>query len=421
MAAQKPAEGRPGAVAVSPDRLRSLGNRGALVIGGNRLALGVVRSLGRRGIATWVLVDEQSIAAFSRYAARGLPWPYDDREAQCGFLLDLADRYRLDGWVLFPSGERETVLIAQNHDLLSRRYLLTTPPWEVTRWACDKRLAYELADRVGVALPWTRYPAGREELEALNCPFPVVLKPAQKVEGSYFARVKALRADDRRELLSQYDHACRMSEPGTVMVQELIPGDGEAQFSFAALCSGGQVIASLAARRARQWPVDFGVASSYVETIAGRAVEDAGTRLLRAMNYTGIAEIEFKFDRRIGKYKLLDVNPRVWGWHSIGPRAGVDFPYLLWRMVHGLPVEEVRGRTGVRWIRFGTDVLASYQLLRRGRLSVGAYLQSLLGNPEPALLAADDPMPPLIDLLAQSLALLRRRMDHSSRGLAGSS
>ena len=35
-------------------------------------------------------------------------------------------------------------------------------------------------------------------------------------------------------------------------------------------------------------------------------------------------EIEFKRDIRDGRPKLLDINARAWGWHSIGARAGVE-------------------------------------------------------------------------------------------------
>lgn len=52
---------------------------GALVIGGDYRGLGVVRSLGRRGIPVWVLTDEHKIAATSRYAQRSFAWPATDQ------------------------------------------------------------------------------------------------------------------------------------------------------------------------------------------------------------------------------------------------------------------------------------------------------------------------------------------------------
>ena len=75
---------------------------GAIVIGGNTRGLGIVRSLGRRGIPVWVLTSEHSMAAASRYNRRTLAWPSGTEEQQLSYLLDLATKYHLQGWALFP-------------------------------------------------------------------------------------------------------------------------------------------------------------------------------------------------------------------------------------------------------------------------------------------------------------------------------
>src|SRR5947199_4905420 len=138
------------------------------------------------------------------------------------------------------------------------------------------------------------------------------------------------------------------------MVQELITGGSQGQFSYAALCVDGRTLASVTARRRRQYPVEFGHSSSLVETCDQRAIVGPAHRLLAAMRYTGVVEVEFKYDQKDGRYKLLDVNPRVWTWHALCGRAGVDFPYLQWLSIHGEPVPELRGRPGVRWVRMST-------------------------------------------------------------------
>jgi len=86
--------------------------------------------------------------------------------------------------------------------------------------------------------------------------------------------------------------------------------------------------------------MDFGRASTFVETVDDPAASTTAIRLIEALRYTGIAEVEFKRDRRDGKLKLLDINPRVWGWHSLCGFAGVDYPYLLWLMTIGEPVRD---------------------------------------------------------------------------------
>ena len=195
-----------------------------------------------------------------------------------------------------------------------------------------------------------------------------------------------------------------------IIVQEVVPGWGEAQFSYAALFKNGRPAASVVARRVRQFPMDYGRFSTYVETVDEPQVAESAARLLAQIDFTGIAEVEFKRDIRDGQYKLLDVNPRVWGWHTLCQRAGVDFPHLLWLLVKGEPLPEVRGRAGERWMRFSADLPMAISEIFKGRLSVG-YLKSFRVPVESAIFAwdEDDPLPGLLELPALA-SLLGRRM-----------
>lgn len=382
---------------------------GALVTGGNFAPLGVVRSLGRRGIPAWALHDGCLTATRSRYVRHSLPWPAEVDEArQRDYLLDLAATRRLDGWALFPVLDETAAMIARHHDALAERFRLTTPPWAVVRWAHDKRLTNRLADQVGVTHPATHAPRGREELAALDCAFPALVKPANSERFTHLTHAKAWQVADRQALLARYDEACALIGADQVLVQELVPGGGEAQFSYVALCAEGRPLASLVARRVRQYPVDFGRTSTYVETVERPAVAEAARRLLAALGYTGLVEVEFKYDARDGRYKLLDINARVWAWHTLARRAGVDFPYLAWLLAHGEPVPEVRARVGVRWVRMAPDLRAVALQIRRGHLSLPAYLRSLRGPLEFAVFAADDPLPGLLHLPLLAYARWRR-------------
>jgi len=64
----------------------------------------------------------------------------------------------------------------------------------------------------------------------------------------------------------------------------------------------------------------------------------------------------------------------------------------------GRPVREQTARAGARWVRMSTDVPAAIHEMLRGRLNLRAYLQSLCSPIEFALMAADDPLPGLLDL-----------------------
>ena len=388
----------------------SVSGPGAVVIGGDYRALGIVRSLGRRGIPVLVLTDDHVVAAVSRYTTRRMTWPDSDDAQRLGCLFALCDAHHLDGWMLFATDDENTAFLSRNHSKLSERFRMTTPRWDVLRWAYDKRLTYRLADELGIDRPWTYTAVAREGLAAMPCSFPLILKPAFKQHRNSFTRAKAWRVDDRQSLLSAYDAACDLVDPAIIMIQELIPGSGQCQFSYAALCRDGDIVASITARRTRQYPLEFGLASSYVESIESPEVESASRRFLKAIGVTGLAEVEFKRDPRDGRFKLLDVNLRVWGWHTLGRKAGADFPHLTWQLIRGKSLTPVRCSPGVRWVRMTTDLPAAAIEILRCNLSPVTYLKSLLGPLEYAIFTPDDPLPALLDVPFLAWLACKRRL-----------
>jgi predicted ATP-grasp superfamily ATP-dependent carboligase len=381
---------------------------GAVVVGADYRGLALVRSLGRRGIPVWVLEDgDDVLARRSRYATAHGRLPHDEIAA-VGALLGLARRNALDRWVLFPTSDDSAALIARHHERLATRYTLATPPWNILQWAHDKRLTYELAASLGIAHPrvWTARTAA--EASALPLPYPVILKPAVKEFPNALATAKAWRTDTPAELEARFAEASALVDPGTLLIQELVPGGGEGQLSFTALCNAGRVLVSVVARRRRQFPADFGRASTFVETVDETAVVQPATRLLAQMAYTGLVEVEFKRPRPDAEPLLLDVNPRVWGWHGLCQQAGVDFPYLAWLLALGEQPPAATATPGVRWVRLSTDIPVSLREIARGRLSLREYARSLRGPRAAAIYAADDPWPALTELPMLAATAVRR-------------
>jgi D-aspartate ligase len=370
---------------------------GVVVMGGHYGALGLVRSLGRRGIAVLLVLQrgEHMLAGFSRYATRVLHCP--DNDSYVDFLLHAAYTQDLRGWLLVPTTDETVGLVARSSEKLSTQYTLTTSPWTTIEQVCNKRFLYQLAGTLGIDRPWTFCPASIEELEVLDCRFPMIIKPAHREASNALTLAKAWQVNSRRELLARYEEACRLMANELVMIQEVVPGGGEAQFSYAALCFEGQILASVVARRTRQFPMDFGRASSYVETIEDPGFGEAATRLLAAVRMTGLVELEFKRDLA-GRYKLLDVNPRVWTWHMLCARAGVDFPYLLWLLSRGESFAPPQAVPGVWWMHLSADLPMALQEIRAGRLSFRTYVTSLFHVQESAVFAIDDPLPGLLEI-----------------------
>jgi len=337
--------------------MRTAKNRpGAIVLGGNFVGLGIARSLGAQGIPTWVFDADRSksIAQFSRHTTRFV----ESKEAIVDVLLAEGRKHHLEGWVVFPVLDEYVEALSDNHDALSSMFRVTTPGADVTRFALDKRLTYSRAEELGIAAPWTSVGSTLADLEPGSIPYPVILKPA--VNHHFFPQtnIKALPVDNPKELDQAFARMSQYIPADEVLIQERIPGGGDHQFSYCAVCDEGKAYASLVARRSRQYPIEFGNASTFVETTNQPVVEEAGRRFLESIGLNGMAEVEFKFDPRDGMYKILDVNLRPWGWHALGKAAGVDFPYLLWQQAVGLPVAPIAALKKAAWIREITDIVA---------------------------------------------------------------
>ena len=382
---------------------------GAVVVGGDYQGLGIVRSLGSRGVPVCIIDDERSIARFSRYATYSVACPdLKDERRTVDVVLETGRRLALDGWVLYPTRDETVAAFARHRDELLRCFRVPTPSWDTVRRAWDKRETYALAAELGIPTPRTWYPADATELSTIDGTPPFAIKPAIKEHFVYATKSKAWKAQTTDELHTLFEAAARIVEPGEVMIQELIPGGGEQQFAYCAFFKDQRPVAKMVAQRARQHPPEFGRASTFVQTVDEPALEALSERFLRAIGYYGLVELEYKLDPRDGQYKLLDVNARTWGYHSLGARAGVDFPYLVYADQAGEAIDTHHASPGVRWVRLATDLPTAAVEFAHGRLDWRSYGRSLRGSDVEAVFSRRDPLPGLMEcLLIPYLAVKR--------------
>jgi len=382
---------------------------GAVVLGGDFQGLGIVRSLGRRGTPVCVIDDEYSIARFSNYTTQAVRVPdLRDEARTVEAVLDVGRRMGLEGWVLYPTRDELVATLSRHHDVLAEVFRVPTPGWQSVQWAWDKRNTYRLAEQLGIPTPRTWYPEELGDLDAIDMEPPLAIKPAIKEHFIYATKAKAWRANSRSELVNRFLEAAALVPRGEVMVQELIPGDGCQQYSYCAFFKGGQAIGSMVARRRRQHPPEFGRATTFAETIDLPLLEELSQRFLRAIDYYGLVELEYKRDPRDGAFKLLDVNARTWGYHTLGFRAGVDFPYLLFLDQMGSPVPQCQAQAGVRWIRLVTDVPTCVLEMLGGRLPWREFLRSLRTFQIESVFCREDMLPGVMELALVPYLYMRR-------------
>ena len=371
-----------------------------MVIGGEHPGLGIARSLGRRGIPIYVIDDQHSVSKFSKYVTRVVRVKdLRDEQKTVDSVMEVGQRFGLKGWVLFPTRDETVAAFSRHRDRLAEFFRVTTARWDTVRWAWDKKNTYDRALELGIPVPHTYNPKTDEELVELYSRLPLAIKPAVKENFFYATGAKAWRAETPDQLNDLYRRAHRQIKREEILIQEIIPGDGRQQYSYCAFFRDGQALSTLVARRIRQHPREFGRAATYVETIELPEVEELSERFLRAINYYGLVEVEFKRDSRDGQFKLLDVNARTWGFHSIGGPAGVDFPYLLYADQLGKPVERTRARAGVGWLRAVTDLPTMVSDLWEGELDLGSYWNSLKRTRVESVFCLRDPLPSVAEVV----------------------
>ncbi|OPY67919.1 MAG: D-aspartate ligase [Syntrophorhabdaceae bacterium PtaU1.Bin034] len=382
---------------------------GAVIIGGDFQGLGIARNLAPLDIPVIIVDTRFCIGRVSRYTDRYFSSPpLTDPEGFVDFLIRLAFEEGMKKWVLFPTSDRAVFILSKYRDRLSEYYLVPTPPWEITRLAYDKKLTHRLAEKLEIPAPITFFPQDLEELKDLVLDFPVILKPS--VIANFFPVVKrkALPVRNRNELMEGYRYMSSIIPKDEIMVQEIIGGGAKNLYSFCSLFREGVVKAKIMARRLRQHPMDFGSATTFALTCEEPELERMSVRLLENIHYYGLSEVEFMFDQKDRTFKLLEINPRTWGWHTLGAKAGVNFSALLFMDMNDRSVSVDSFEKGVKWIREITDLPTVLTELIKKRMKIREYIESVRGKKELAVYSRRDPLPFVAELFLAPAMWYRR-------------
>ena len=369
----------------------------ALVMNMHITGLAVARSLGRQGIPVVGLDDERGgLGQSSRHlAGLGLvPSPTDDT-ALADHLADLGPSFASRP-VLIPTNDDWVLALAKHRNRLEEHYRYPFAPYDVVRRALSKTDLYRACEQLGVAIPRTWYlDDSTPEQVAAAVPYPCVLKPDDS-RGFYNAfRAKVFVVQDARDFLQRCEEAAQQGL--TLVAQEWVDTEPGGFWSVASYLSpGGTPRGVFTGRKLEQWPPDFGT-SCLADARWDADIADAGVRVLQALGYSGISEIEFVQDAHTGRQLLLDVNTRAWKWIGLPVASGVDLPLLAYRDAVGRPFDSGRQRDGVRWT-FLRDYLplvkARAATVPEAQVTKDEWTALLAGRPGDLVDAVHDPDDP---------------------------
>ena len=377
-------------------------SKGVIVIGDHIQALGIIRSLGRYGIPVYLLHDNTlCISRFSRYCTKFIKTPSIDNGSDfISFLVNLAKKIDLTDYILMPTNDAAVGILSKNKAILERYYKVPTPHWDITKFALNKELTYSLAAENGIPVPATIHPRNVEELQKLNVNYPVILKGVDGLDFYRKTGVKAFMANSMDELESIYENISNLIDISETLIQEEIPGGTDRMYSFCSFFKKDELLGVWTGRKVREHPMGLGT-GTFAESIYVPDIVELGSKMLGAMHYYGISEIEFKKDPRDNKFKLIEMNARTWLWVSLAARAGVNFPYMLYTDMMGDGIAPVNSfEEGIWWMHIYTDLGVMIKEVSRRNMRIRDYFTSFNnGKKEFAVFSLNDPVPFIMETL----------------------
>lgn len=315
------------------------------------IGLTVIRNLGRRGVAVYGLGrSANALGMASRYLHQGLVRAAGE-EALIAQLVELGTR--LETACLFAISENDIELLNRHLDKLTA-YKIMFPDKARMDSVLNKDRTYAAAARVGIRTPRTEQITDLAEADALctELRFPVVLKWAnpqgvvRQLGAAGLALDKTHYCDTPAQLLA---YLRRFERVGIFpLIQEYCAGHGLGQFI---LMHKGRAHYTFQHQRVHEWPPEGGF-SSMCESLPRerhQALMQQSIALLQALEWEGIAMVEYRHDPATGESALMEVNGRFWGSLPLAYHAGAEFPFLCYQLLgNNEAVANTTYRSGIR-------------------------------------------------------------------------
>jgi len=336
--------------------------------GDTQVGLWMVRSLARGGLKVFAICGSaKGQSAHSRYSAGA--WMPDKSTGMDGFMDDLEQLAReLDVGSIITISETYHNALISARDRFEPDIHVFSPSRECFEKATDKDYMQRLCVELGVPVASgttldALMAAGGEELA-----FPLVLRTSRLNDASAAGRApwKAAYAEDLDQLKGLYETVRELAD--NVIVQEYHPG---VEDHVQILMHDGEPFMVGDYIGEHHMPLAGGVTVQRVSCRHEGLINDA-VKLLKAINWQGIAGVQFHYNPTTDKYIFLEINPRFIGGLPTVIMAGFSAPFLLWQS-HFEPekMTKTRYRTGVRTRILGGDANWMFGMMRGDQLPPG--------------------------------------------------
>lgn len=380
--------------------------------------LAVTRTLGRLGVPVFHLDAHRTAPAFhSRYSHGRFHWDIEAHSPQesLRFLAGVAETIGRRA-ILIPTSDGTALFAARYTAALEERFELCGPAAESAEALIDKRRMQALASAAGIPTARTTFPASLAEalgdLDEIRAP--VLFKGVTARSLAPRGGRRMFLAASREQLVALY----RTHRPGErdLMLQEYIPGGEDGNWMFNGYFDrAGQCRIGLTGRKLRQYPAYCGL-TSFGVAADNPIVRDLAVNFLTGIGYRGPVDMDFRFDRRDGAYKLLDVNPRMGATFRLFVDGnGNDVLRAMYLDMTGQDIRAAAPCYGRKLLIEDCDLVSSARYFVDGRLGLWEWFRSLRGVDERGIFAADDPVPAFWTALRNLGTLCRKTVTAGAR------
>ncbi len=394
----------------------------ALVMNMFYTGLGIARSLGEHGIPVFGLSSIRRVYGnFTRYAKVLLsPDSRTDPEALLQFLLAFAGD-RQEKCIIFPTRDDDVVFLDRFRQELEEHFVLAIPNASAVETSLNKWQTYRAALQAGVPMPKCWNLEGQESLREVlqEVTFPCVLKPIaahhwrKRQNWEVVGQRKAILINTPEELIDEYTSIAQADS--RALLQEMIPGGDDCLRIAAVYCDrNSEILAGFNTQKLLQLPATFGT-GCIVQSSNCPELFSLTSRLLASIGFTGIAEVEFKWNAVVNEFQLIEINPRPWDQHRLGAACGVDLINVAYCDYAGIPHPTRQKQFApYKWIAEDALFQNALRLLWRRDSQIRSLLRLARGKRTYAIWSAADPLPFVVyiatDLLPHSLGALFRRL-----------
>ena len=226
------------------------------------------------------------------------------------------------GYPLICTSDGSTQFVSRHRETLRQDFSFVSAEPSQLEPFIDKRLEYARVRDCGVPLPKTvDCPTADPTFLVEAVGLPMILKPRTLIDCNRL-RLKNVVVATRPaldEFLRQYEH-----ELDRFVAQEVVPGtDDTLWVCNATFDRASAALCAMTFQRLGLSPSHFGVTTLAVSR-RNDAVADYSFALARALNWSGPAMFEFKWDSRVNDYVYIEINPRLGMCNWFDTRCGIN-------------------------------------------------------------------------------------------------